>query len=34
LTEQREKTAFFRDGKFYKLLPELETIEISGVRMH
>jgi len=25
---------FFRDGKFYKLLPELGTIEINGVKMH
>jgi len=25
---------FFRGGKFYKLLPELGTIEINGVRMH
>jgi len=25
---------FFRGGKFYKLLPELETIEINGVKMH
>ena len=34
MAEREEKIAFFRDGKFYKLLPELGTIEINGVKMH
>ncbi|HII38746.1 TPA: methyltransferase domain-containing protein [Candidatus Micrarchaeota archaeon] len=29
-----KEPCFFRSGKFYKLLPELGTIEINGVKMH